>query len=140
MKKYLCLFVLVIAIFTFASCQEKKDTAEYADKLNVTSDVAVSIKENSIKNDGFVLIITNNTEKELAYDSRYIIEVKKGDSWRQINKKQVFSADVNVLAADDIVEFNVVLESYAGKSGDYRIVKPVVTHDGVNYISFEYSL
>lgn len=74
------------------------------------------------------------------YDVTYQLAVKQGGGWRRLNGEQVFSGNVWVVAANSTDEFDVTWEAGLLKGGEYRIVKPIVTADGIQHVAVEFTL
>ena len=140
LKKKYTLLILLLSLFIFVSCSNENKELDMSEDINITSDVTISVKENSISNQGLTLLIANETEKDCSYDVTYKLELKQDDGWLGLNNEQVFSGNVWVLNAASTNEFPVTWEHELKKNREYRIVKPVVTSDGIQYLFVEFTI
>lgn len=140
MKKTNTLLLLLLSLFIFVSCGNENKKLDMRDNINITSDAILSVKENKISDQGLTLLIANKTEKDYSYDATYKLELKQDDGWLELNNEQVFSGNVWVLNAASTNEFSVTWEDELKESCEYRIVKPIVTSEGIQYLFVEFTI
>lgn len=139
MKKCAVLLPLfVIILFTACSSMTFSNESPHQD-LPVTGEVTISIKEDSVSDTSLILVIKNNTAKELSYDMTYTLERKKDNTWYSLDQDMAFNALAAILKPNAINEFPVSWDAKLSK-GVYRIVKPVVTENGICPVAAEFSV
>lgn len=138
MKK--CIIFLLCILISFTACNAMTFSKESQNTvLSATGEVTISIKENSMDDTSVILLIENHTSKELTYDMTYAIEKKKNDTWYSLDKDMDFTALAAILQPNAVNEFPVAWESKLSK-GLYRIVKPIVTTEGIGCFGVEFSV
>lgn len=140
MKKPVMILLSVLAALSVAACGTMTFSrrSRFADPP-AAGDVTVSVKENSLHDTGLVLLIRNQTSRELTYDMTYALEQKKDGAWYAWDRELSFNAIAAVLKPDAVNEFPVSWDAGLPK-GLYRIVKPVAAAGGVQYPAAEFSV
>lgn len=139
-KKVAALVLSLILVLTASGCSSVKFSTPTAyEDLSGSSEVTVSIKDQSLTDTGLILLIQNHTEEELSYDMVYTIEHKKDGSWYSMDGEHIFNALAAILKPGDTNEFEVTWEGKLPK-GIYRVVKPVVTSQGDTALAVEFEV
>lgn len=138
--KLLRLIVITITIIGFAGCarniQDKRNDEK--NEINVT----LSVKEESITNNGATFILNNNSSDGYYYGPEYFIEKYENDSYKQITLDEPLSwtTTINTLDAGQKIEFNVDFTIGYGllENGKYRLVKKIRNQENDTSTQTEY--
>lgn len=86
-KTILTILLFGIMLFGISGCKTSNDfnVGGVSNIKTSNNDVSLSIKDQTLKNTGATLILTNDSDKLLYYDAIYEIEIKKDDEWHKIN-------------------------------------------------------
>ena len=140
MKKTAVLALTLLVVLVVAGCRSVKFSTPTAyENVNGTSEVTVSIKEQSLTDTGLTLLIQNNTQQQLSYDMTYTIEQKRDGSWYSMDGQQVFHSLAAILKPEDTNEFDVTWEKKL-PMGTYRVIKPVSTSQGDTPLAIEFEV
>ncbi len=125
MKKLNFIVALVLMLIVLVGCSDQSFTEPSTQNPVYESETAgISIKPDTLTNEGLTLMISNKTDSELNYGMDYYIEKKDGDNWLSYNGTVSFIELAGVIdpegEVDFALDFPVTLSA-----GDYRIIKPV---------------
>ncbi len=127
--------ILLFIMFVFCGCSSK-DTVSYVNSGAVPGDDAVvlSIVQDTLDYTGVKIEIKNLTDKEMTYETSFVLEQKTDDGWVWINTEQEFTALGCILTPNDTntqsLKFIKTLDD-----GTYRITKNFYAQ-GVKYGCF----
>ncbi len=106
MKKGILIFLsCACMILGVVGCKNSKNKLNIGDKSNIViskSDVELTIKDGTLTNAGAVIILTNNSDKNLQYSNPYEIEIKKNGEWYKIKTELNFTLPAFNLNAKDV--------------------------------------
>ena len=143
MKKGILIFLsCACMILGVVGCKNSKNKLNIGDKSNIViskSDVELTIKDGTLTNAGAVIILTNNSDKNLQYSNPYEIEIKKNGEWYKIKTELNFTLPAFNLNAKDIKEIELNWKNEYGNlpSGTYRIIKKIsYKYENGKYESF----
>nr|WP_317413278.1 immunoglobulin-like domain-containing protein [uncultured Solibaculum sp.] len=140
MKKIAALALTLVIVLAVSGCNLVKFSTPTAyEKVNETSEVTISIQDQSLTDTGLTLLIQSNVEEELSYGTDYTIEQNKDGSWYSMDGEQVFNSLAAILKPGDTNEFDVTWEKKLPK-GAYRVVKPVNTSQGATPLAAEFEV
>ncbi|MBQ8533775.1 MAG: hypothetical protein IJ462_02980 [Clostridia bacterium] len=127
--------ILLAFLLVFCGCSSQ-NTVSYVNSDAVSGDevVALSIDTSTLTSDGVKIEIKNLTDKEMTYETSFVLEQQTDDGWIWINTEQEFTALGCILAPNDTntqsLKFIKTLDD-----GNYRITKNFYA-DGTKYECF----
>lgn len=120
MKKLL--MCMIFALFLLSGCA----TSDFSERSDYTfadqSDVDMQIREDSLDENGVIILITNNTDDDLYYGDEYILEKKRDGEWYSYVGETYFNGIGIVLNANSTNECKIEFPKRLDK-GLYRIIK-----------------
>ena len=146
MKKIILAILLCVIIVLGITRCDSTNTFEVGDVSDIkisNNDVALSVKNGTLKNTGVTLILKNDSDKLLRYDEVYEIEMKKDNEWHKINVELYFSEPLWAVERNSKEEIELNWEYEYGKlaKGEYRIIKEVYFENEQEfYISAEVTI
>lgn len=138
-KEMIIIFILLILVSLFLLVQ-------------CGNTVTIKVSKESISATGVTIVVTDKSQKEYAWDPRYLIQVKQNNEWKILETIVPPSdlANVDILLAYILNEKNQFTESIDwerryGKlsNGTYRIVKisfDTTTREDVYFYSNEFKI
>lgn len=148
-KTILTILLFGIMLFGISGCKTSNDfnVGGVSNIKTSNNDVSLSIKDQTLKNTGATLILTNDSDKLLYYDAIYEIEIKKDDEWHKINVEIDFDLPLFQVEHNSNKEIELNWEHGYGKlaPGEYRIIKEVYfegydTQESKFYVSAEFTI
>lgn len=145
-KTILTILLFGIMLFGISGCKTSNDfnVGGVSNIKTSNNDVSLSIKDQTLKNTGATLILTNDSDKLLYYDAIYEIEIKKDDEWHKINVEIDFNLPLFQVEHNSNKEIELNWEHEYGKlaPGEYRIIKEVYfdTQESKFYVSAEFTI
>lgn len=125
MKKLRFIFALVLMLIVMVGCSDQSFTESSTQNPVYESETAgISIKSDTLTNEGMTLIISNKTDSELNYGMDYYIEKKDGENWLTYNGTVSFTEIAGVIDPEGEVDFELDFPVKLS-AGDYRIIKSV---------------
>lgn len=125
MKKLRFIFALVLMLIVMVGCSDQSFTESSTQNPVYESETAgISIKSDTLTNEGMTLIISNKTDSELNYGMDYYIEKKDGENWLTYNGTVSFTGIAGVIDPEGEVDFELDFPVKLS-AGDYRIIKSV---------------
>ncbi len=125
MKKLNFIVALVLMLIVLVGCSDQSFTEPSTQNPVYESETAgISIKPDTLTNEGLTLMISNKTDSELNYGMDYYIEKKDGDNWLSYNGTVSFIELAGVIDPEGEVDFELDFPVTLS-AGDYRIIKPV---------------
>lgn len=135
MKIHIIIIVIILIIlcigiiFIMQDKQESTNNVSKQQKVIDLEKISLKIEENSIKNTGLVLIITDNNEKEFSWNDGYEIQKKVNGKWIELEPKNELVTTAFPYHKDENNQYiqKINWEYYYGilENGQYRIVKPL---------------
>ena len=128
MKKTIITILLCGAlILGLTGCSKPNIGKESTTKIATDREIELSIKENTLSNEGATLVLTNNSDKDYMYGDSYMIQIKKDDKWYGINVEVEFMESLTPIKSGETKEMKQDWESVYGKleQGTYRIIKNI---------------
>ena len=128
--------------FSKFTCPIDNDETEDLEKyLTVVNDDSMSIKEGTLTNSGFTLIITNLSNNEIILGEEYRIDKKKNGKWKPLTPiiDNYGFIDIGyILKPNDDFETKIDWKWLYGEleTGEYRLIKDV----NDKYVSVEFKL
>ncbi len=128
--------------FSKFTCPIDNDEVEELEKyLNTVNDGSMSIKEGTLTNSGFTLIITNLSNNEIILGEEYRIDKKENGKWRPvvpIIDNYGFIDIGYILKPNDDFETKINWKWLYGEleTGEYRLIKEV----NDKYVSVEFRI
>lgn len=128
--------------FSKFTCPIDNDEMEELEKyLNAVNDGSMSIKEGTLTNSGFTLIITNLSNNEIILGEEYRIDKKKNGKWKPLTPiiDNYGFIDIGyILKPNDDFETKIDWKWLYGEleTGEYRLIKDV----NDKYVSVEFKL
>lgn len=125
MKKLRFIFALVLMLIVMVGCSDQSFTESSTQNPVYESETAgISIKSDTLTNEGMTLIISNKTDSELTYDMHYYIEKRDGENWLTYNGTVSFTEIAGVIDPEGEVDFELDFPVKLS-AGEYRIIKSV---------------
>ena len=150
-KKILMIFTLCVLAIGLVGC--RKQILKNEDVLEPSDKVSISIKENTLTNNGATIIIKNNSDDIYVYGPEYIIQTKKDGNWIEVETitgdPLVWNSIAYILKANEEKELNIDWSLGYGEltSGQYRLVKKVFKEEDrpiddseIKYISVDFKI
>ena len=131
MKKIiLTILICGFMVLGITGCGNSKNEFDIGNKSDIKisqNDVVMTIKDETLKNTGTTLVLTNNSDKNFQYGNPYEIEIKKDGEWHKINVELTFNVPAFQLSTKESKEIELNWENVYGKlaTGTYRIVKKI---------------
>ena len=131
MKKIiLTILICGFMVLGITGCGNSKNEFDIGNKSDIKisqNDVVMTIKDETLKNTGTTLVLTNNSDKNFQYGNPYEIEIKKDGEWHKIKVKLYFTLPAFHLNSKESKEIELNWENVYGKlaTGTYRIVKKI---------------
>lgn len=150
MKKILTILLCGFMVLGLTGCGVEKNEFEIGEESNIEiieKGVSLSIKENTLTNEGATLILKNNSDVDVQYGNPYEIEIKNDGAWHKINVELNFTLPAFSLKSKETKEWKLYWKNGYGKlaPGDYRIIKSIdiEKEDGTYetfYVSAEFTI
>lgn len=150
-KKILMIFTLCVLGIGLVGC--RKQILKNEDVLEPSDKVSISIKENTLTNNGATIIIKNNSDDIYVYGPEYIIQTKKDGNWIEVETitgdPLAWNSIAYILKANEEKELNIDWSLGYGEltSGQYRLVKKVFKEEDrpiddseIKYISVDFKI
>ncbi len=147
-KTILSILLCGTLLVGLTGCVNSKNEFDVGNKSDIQvsqKDVSLSIKDETLKNTGVMLVLKNNSNKLLRYDDFYEIEIKQDDEWHKINVELYFNEPLWGVEQNKSEEIELNWEHGYGKlaTGEYRIIKEVYFENESEqkfYISAEFTI
>lgn len=115
-------FGIGVSAFIVSGCNKNEfSQASTYEKANNNS-ISILIKDESIMPEGLTVVLKNNTNSDISYDSTFIIEEKRNEKWYRKDKNQYFNALGIILNANSSNDFKIRFNEKLSE-GNYRIIK-----------------
>ncbi len=132
-KTILAILVCGIIILGLVGCGKSKNESKIGKESNTeitsTSDVTLSIKEDTLTNTGVTLLLKNNSDKDYSYGNPFGIEKSQDGKWYKLETINdiAFTLPAYGLKSGESKELSLYWKDMYGelKSGTYRIVKSI---------------
>ena len=148
-KAILVVLFVMIGIFTLTGCnkQNQFEVGAVSTIEPSSQKVSLSIKNNTLTNNGTTIILANNTDEDATYGSFYALEIKEDGNWHQINVSVLSNDIAYTLKAGETKEIEINWKNEYGSlaKGEYRIIKDISfakadgTYDDF-YVAGEFSI
>lgn len=103
--------------------------------------VSLKVLEETITRDGATLVITDENEEPYGYGEDFVLEVKKGESWKRVEylPDTIWKSLAYIPNDEGILTMKLDFKYYFGslEDGMYRVVKTI---QGVNIYSNEFEI
>ena len=133
MKRFLTFLLCFLLLFSLAACKTQSEyTSQNQDKITL------SVKPDSLTENGLTLVIKNNTDEAGNYGYPFILEKLENGKWYLVNEKQAFILPSIFLEPDSVAEHKAVFEGPLSK-GKYRMIKSFYLESGTvtTHLEFE---
>lgn len=142
------LFGLFLIGITGCGSTNNFDIGSVSDiEVNNNNEVALYVKDGTLKKTGSTLVLENNTNKLLRYNEYYKMEIKKDNKWHTINAELYFNDPLWKLNENSKKEIELNWEEGYGElaPGEYRIIKEVyfesdTTQNTKFFVSAEFTI
>lgn len=120
MKRFLV--CMIFSVLFLCGCAQS-DFSEISDYMPAEqNDVGMQVKTDSLDKNRVILLITNNTDRDLNYGEEYILEKKRDGKWYSYTGETYFNGIGIVLGANSTNECEIAFPDTLDK-GEYRIIK-----------------
>ena len=133
MKRILTFLLCFLLLFSFAACKKESDyTSANQNKI------ALSVKPDSLTENGLTLVIKNNTGEAGNYGYPFLLEKLENGKWYLINQNQAFILPSIFLEPNSVAEHKAVFDGPLSK-GKYRMIKNFYFDSGTvtTHLEFE---
>ena len=155
MKKCIALLLAALLLLGLASCGKTKLNTGGVSNVVLTDNVSMSIKDGTLSNTSVVVILTNNTDREMIYGEGFYLELLENGEWKRLEPAPNFGWNLIAfkleakMSEKSTAEQEINWEMGYGKlpAGEYRLIKDVFAYEAVpingsdiEYISAEFRI